>query len=212
MGREGVCAMGPVAAETVPALIEVLEDPRRSHFDRLTTIEVLARIGGTHADAIPALIRTAQVDPDSDRETAELREAAVESLSLVGAPAAPAVPMLLRVTQESEGRLRKKAVASLQAIGPAAGIAAQTLAELLVFDELIEVREAAAVALAKIGPDGEATLVHLLGDRDAGVRSQTAVALGRVPAASENVIAARKRLCRTPRPQLGSRRRSRCGD
>ncbi len=207
------CALlGPVAAPLTPALREVLEDPRRNHFDRLTTIEALARIGGAHAEAIPTLIRMAQSEPGNSREVGELREAAVESLSLVGPPAAPAVPILLRLTRQPDGRLRKKAVSSLQAIGPSADVAAPILAELAIFDELPEVREAAGLALSKLGPAGEWTLAHLVSDRDPQVRALAAGRSGRFPSPTTSQSTHSGPPCRIRSRRSASRRPSRCGD
>ncbi len=181
---------GPLAAPATPALVRLLNDHTRSPLDRLSCVEALGRIGGAHQDAIPALIRLARRETGGSHDDAELREAAVDGLALIGSAAAPAVPTLIRLTRHDSGRLRKKAAVALGRSGPAAGIAAQSLVELVLFDQLPEVREAATASLARIGDSGESALRKLLTDEDPRVRLLSAAALGRVLRKSEPSVAA----------------------
>jgi HEAT repeat protein len=171
---------GPPAAPATPELVRLLNDTDRTLNERLSAVEALARIGGAHADVIPALMGLARDETAASDEAAQLRVAAVDGLALTGSAAAPAVPMLIRLTAEPTGRLRKQAAVALGAIGPGAGIAAPALAELVLFEELLEVREAAASSLARIGDMGEAALRTLLADEDPAVRRHAAAALGEV--------------------------------
>ncbi len=171
---------GPLAAEATPALVDVLSNDARPHIDRLSCVEALARIGGTHEQAVAALIEIARTEPPPTRDLQELQEAAVDGLALVGPPASPAVPTLIRLTTADSGPLRKKAAMALGAIGIASGIAAEALAELVIFDELPEVRNAAASALVTIGDQGATALRLLLSDPDAVVRALAATAIGQL--------------------------------
>jgi HEAT repeat protein len=139
-------------------------------------------------------MQLARDDSGPSPEAAQLRVAAVDGLALTGSAASPAVPTLLQLTREDSGRLRQQAAVALGAIGPAAGIAASALGELVIFDELDEVRDAAASALARIGEMGEAALRTLLADEDPAVRRRAAAALGEVlreqPASVAALVAA----------------------
>ncbi|MBX3440319.1 MAG: HEAT repeat domain-containing protein, partial [Planctomycetaceae bacterium] len=188
---------GPVAAPAAPALADLLDDVRRSHLDRLSSVEALARIGTAHEAAVPALIRQADRGTEGEiargtdtHDAGELCEAAVDGLAIVGAAAAPAVPALIRMSREDSSRLRKKAAVALGGIGPAAEIAAQALTELALFDDSPEVRGAAGASLAAIGDSGELALRKLLNDQDAAVRLLAAESMKLLPRRNERTVTA----------------------
>ncbi len=171
---------GPLAAEATPELVLVLTDETRPHLERLSCVEALARIGGARAEAVSALMKFVQADIGHTHDAHELQSAAVDGLALVGPQASPAVPILIRLTRDDSGPLRKKSAVALGAIGPPSGIAAEALAELVLFDELPEVRESAAASLATIGDSGTEALRQLLTDQDITVRTLAAKSLGRL--------------------------------
>ncbi|MCA9076359.1 MAG: HEAT repeat domain-containing protein [Planctomycetaceae bacterium] len=177
---KAIALMGPIAAKATPELATVLHDKSRTHVDRLSCVEALARIGGASDHAVAALLKLIETDIGHTHEAHELQAAAVDGLALVGPQASPAVPMLIRLTSDDSGPLRKKSAVALGAIGPPSGIAAASLAELVIFDDLQEVREAAAASLATIGDAGTLALRKLLSDLDPSVRRLAAISLGTV--------------------------------
>lgn len=183
---KSLALFGPIAAEATPELAIVLNDESRSHVDRLSCVEALARIGGARNEAVETLMNFIQADIGHTHEAHELQAAAVDGLALVGPQASPAVPILIRLTRDDSGPLRKKSAVALGAIGPPSGIAAAALAELVIFDELPEVREAATAALATIGEAGTLALRKLLTDEDPAVRRLAATTLGDVLRSSDD--------------------------
>ncbi|MEZ6147713.1 MAG: HEAT repeat domain-containing protein [Planctomycetaceae bacterium] len=177
---KALALFGPLAAEATPELELVLTDVSRPQIDRLCCVEALGRIGGARAEAVAALINFIQADIGHTHEAHELQCAAVDGLALVGPQAAPAVPILIRLTSDDSESLRKNSAVALGAIGPPSSIAAEALAELVLFDELPEVREAAATSLASIGDQGVEALHQLLTDQDMTVRRLAAESLGKV--------------------------------
>lgn len=177
---KALALFGPLAAEATPELELVLTDESRPQIDRLCCVEALGRIGGARAEAVAALINFIQADIGHTHEAHELQCAAVDGLALVGPQAAPAVPILIRLTSDDSESLRKNSAVALGAIGPPSSIAAEALAELVLFDELPEVREAAATSLASIGDQGVEALHQLLTDQDMTVRRLAAESLGKV--------------------------------
>ena len=177
---------GPLAAESTPELATVADGSDHSVLTRKAAIEALARIGGNHQDAIPTLLQLAA--PVSGEETVDrrhIREAAIDSLSLVGPSAAAAVPLLIRATRDDHWPIRYRATLALASIGPSAGVASDALVDLVLFDDVNEVRLTAATALANIGPQGEASLSQLLADQDADVRRMVASVLGQIERPSD---------------------------
>lgn len=179
---------GAEAATATPELIAVATDGKRSLLVRLAATEALGTIGGAHPDAIPTLMQLAEDNASGEEaafEAYQLRGAAIDGLAMIGPPAGAAVPLLIRLTRDDTGELRKRGAAALGAMGSTAAVATEALVDLVLFDDLPEVRDAAALALARIGEAGQKALVQLLTDEEVTVRRQAATALGTVERLTE---------------------------
>jgi HEAT repeat protein len=142
--ESGAVALAGVAAgrsETVNRLIARLGGP--SAAGRASSARVLGRMGPAAAEAVPSLIGRL-TDPDR-----EVRRCAAGGLGQIGSAAAPAVPALVRLLN-SEDRWDARAAAwSLARIASDPDIAVPALTAAL---SRREVRHAAALALAGLGP------------------------------------------------------------
>ena len=179
---KAIALLGPPAKDSVPVLIEVLEAPGTPVEAQMACLEALARIGGHHPGAIPAVVRTLKRAAGNEEQPADrtLLMAAIDAFVLIGPGASIAVPELTRLLDQPQELIRLKVVESLGAIGASASPAANTLAEMLIFDDSDAVRNAAAVTLAAIGPEGRELLLHLAADEEAGVRQRAVEALSSV--------------------------------
>lgn len=188
---------GPLAADAAPALIAILQDETEAPLPRLATIEALGRIGPTEPTVLPAITRVLDAGIEADRrarsaplpdpppesggreniaDTLERAVAAAEMLELFGGHAASATPALIRATAAHDVLLRRAAANTLGMIGPAADLAIPALADLVLFDDELEIRDLAARALGRIGPAAEPVLIQLLEDPDPDVRMRAASA------------------------------------
>lgn len=189
---------GPVARDAAPRLLKILRDSNRPLVERQLSLEALAQIGPTQPLVLPALIALLQ-SPEAETNSRaasgaaagderELRELAVETFTLLGPHGAPAIPSLVRLAHDASDVLRMKVAQALGAMGGRAEIAIPTLVELVVLDEVDFVRDAAAVALAKIGFEAVPTLIRLLDVDEPSVRWRAAEALGQTGRAGRTAI------------------------
>jgi HEAT repeat protein len=183
---------GPVAEESAPALVALLEDSTQPPLPRLASIEALGRIGPARSEVMPAVVRAldAGLAPSADPDTLERGVAAAEILELFRSHAGSVTPSLIRATTSESVLFRRAAANTLGLIGPAADPAIPALADLVLFDDVAEVRDLAARALGRIGPDAEPVLVQLLEDTDPEVRLRAATACRELRSASPAIIAA----------------------
>ena len=155
-------------------------------------MEALAQIGEADPKAVHALIsmltfRFARSGDRADRTL--LRGYAIDAIALVGPSASAAIPPLIDLTRRGNEDLRRKAAAALGAVGRGSRDAVTPLAELLTMDDSPAVRDAAAIALGKVGEEAVPALIRLLTDDDVGVRYRAASALGLVDSPAKAVIA-----------------------
>jgi len=185
---------GPVASDATPALVALLENSTQPPLPRLASIEALGRIGPARPEVVPAITRAldAGLTGTTDPDTLERAVAAAEMFELFGGHAASATPSLIRATLSDSVFLRRAAANTLGLIGPAADPAIPALADLVLFDDVAEVRDLAARALGRIGPEAEPILVQLLEDPDPEVRRRAATACRELRSASPVTIAALK--------------------
>jgi HEAT repeat protein len=113
--------MGPAARAAVPALIEVLRNPRLcSH--RPSYAQALAKIDRQAAGvAVPMLIDLLDSKPEdlrlSEQAAAALRRQAAKALGEIGAPARDAVPSLRKALSDPDDGARADAAAALKKLG-----------------------------------------------------------------------------------------------
>lgn len=107
-----IATHGPNAAESVPALIELLNDPKAE--TRLLAIRTLARIGRPAQAAFPKM-------KSLSKSTApEEREAVFLAIGSLGLDLGIVKELLSEGLSDSEERVRKAAIGSVQQLGPAA--------------------------------------------------------------------------------------------
>ena len=185
---------GPVAGEAAPALAELLEDESQAPLPRLASIEALGRIGPLRPEVLPAITRTlhAGLSPPGTRDANAMERAvaAAEMLELFRGQATSATPALIRATLSQDVLLRRAAANTLGFIGAAAEPALPALADLVLFDDVAEVRDLAARAIGRIGEAAEPVLVQLLVDVDPEVRRRAAAGCRELNRASPETVAA----------------------
>jgi HEAT repeat protein len=136
--------MGPVAGESVPALIEAAQ--HRSAQDM--PIWALGKIGPVTKEVVPFLAHQL----DDAEETRRL--GACSALGEIGASAVEAVPRLAGLLGDTSATVRAAAAGTLGRIGPAANDAVPAL-ESTLSDPSRHVRSEAAGALKKIRVPGD---------------------------------------------------------
>ncbi len=183
---KALALFGPVAAPATPTLARLATDCDTDHSVRLMSIEALCRIGIAHPLALPTVIALLQshaprVDLARQRSGAELDlvVACIECLELFRASGDSSVPVLLRYSEDRDERVRRAVAVTLGAIGPRASDAASRLAEMVVADRSLDVRDVAAVALGRVG--GTDRLTRILKHPEPETRERAATGLGSAP-------------------------------
>jgi HEAT repeat protein len=175
--------LGPAAEEAVPVLVGLLgaKDPTL----RCRAVNVLARVGPSARLATAALLK--MLNDDSP----ELRRDACRALVSVGPQTQVPIPVLiecLNTTQdELTGPIRAWACLCVAAIGPPAIDTLPALMDAL-RDREANVRAAAALALAKLGPAAVPSLIGGLDHVAPEVRVGSAFALGGMGTAARRGI------------------------
>lgn len=180
---QAIAKIGPDARAAAPILINIAGDRARSFIERLAAIEALAAIGTAEPSVLEALIATFEADEPVTHQTpnpALLREASAEALTVVGPGAAPSVPALARALQDRVEGVRLKSVLALGAMGPRSEIALPALLESMAFDDSPSVRDAAVIAVGKVGEGAIPSLIPLLSQPDAELRTRALGAVGNI--------------------------------
>jgi len=173
LGTTGQAAAGDV--------LPFLQDARQPFLLRATAMETLARIAPDQGTTLTALIELLKSDeqlPDNQQAN-ELRRASAEALSLLGPQASPALPELIRALHSDWPILQRSAATALGAMGPRGELAIPPLADLILFGESNDSREAAAEALGAIGKPALPALAYLLQDEEELVRRLAIRGLGK---------------------------------
>ncbi len=183
---KALALFGPVAAPTTPTLARLANDAHTDHTVRLMSIEALCRIGIAHPLALPTVIALLQsyeprVALDRERTGAELDlvVGCIECLELFRGSGVGSVPVLLRFSEDREERVRRAVAVTLGAIGPRASDAAPRLAEMVVADRSLDVRDVAAASLGRVG--GTDWLTRILDHPEPETRERAATGLGYAP-------------------------------
>jgi len=172
---------GVHARPAVPVLVDLLFDEEIPQGARTLPIEALARVGTSHPEVMPALIRLLQYEGQdtskvNEAEASVFRELAAEALAFIGPEADLAAPLLVRsVRNREETRaVRRKAIVALGAMGGRAALAVPALMETLEFEEAEPLRVVASEALGKIGAAALPLLERYLRHPDPQVRCYAA--------------------------------------
>ena len=183
---KALALFGPVAAPATPTLARLANDIHTDHAVQLMSIEALCRIGIAHPltlSTVIALLQTHEprVGAGRDRTGAELDlvVACIESLELFRASGATSVPVLLKFSEDRDERVRRALAVTLGAIGPRANDAASRLAEMVVADRSLDVRDVSAIALGRLG--GTDWLTRILKHPALETRERAATGLGFAP-------------------------------
>ena len=176
---------GGTAGAASSEVAQFVRDADQTHLIRVAAIEALCRMGPQHPQVMQTLLDGVRGNLDTRNAVSrrELQMAAAEVLGLLGADAAPALPDLIRAAESDWDLLRLSAVTTLGHIGPQSEIAIPALADVILFDDAPEVRDAAAVSLGAIGTAAVPTLTQLASVRDPEVRERAligAIAIGPV--------------------------------
>jgi HEAT repeat protein len=166
-------ALGKLRADlktVVPALVEALKDKESDV--RYCAAVAIEDIGTEARDAVPALIKALK-DPDDS-----VRSAAIGAIEGIGEAAAEATPLLvdmIKAGAEGEGLLAARALGKMggRAVGP-------LLEALAKEAETDEVRVRLVGALGRIGKPAVQDLAKILSAPEAKVRQAAAMALGRI--------------------------------
>ena len=148
---------GPVAASAAPALVKRVRAAETSRLVRLSALEALSQIGTAHEAVLSTLGELAR-EPRGllpelpPAELHELQRLACEGLGAMGPGAAEMAPVLARLLESDDALLRRAAAEALGRFGPRAEIAGLALADRVLLETEPEVRDAALVALAQLGP------------------------------------------------------------
>ena len=201
---KALARIGPGAKAAVPALIEALKDEGENV--RWMAGYALEEMGSDARAAVPALIEALKDEDEG------VRAEAAEALAEIDPNVRVAVPVLLKMLEDELRHRRSRAAAALGKIGPdvEAAVSAfidaskdkrthvwgnyalfkiasrpDTIPALIeaMGDENGDVREEAADALGRIGPDARAAvpaLTKALSDEHEGVRYYAALALAAI--------------------------------
>ena len=180
---KALALFGPVAAPATPSISQLALSPGTEPHLQLLSIEALCRIGLAHPQTLPTVIALLQRDqpllsPERMRSGVELDRvvAAIQCLELFGSGGADAVPVLLRYSEDREERVRRGVAVTLGAFGPRGNDAVQRLAEIIVTDQSLDVRDVAAISLGQVG--GTEWLGRLIRHPDAATRERACIGLG----------------------------------
>jgi HEAT repeat protein len=179
--------------EAVPALVKRLD--KGTDETRGLVLAVLSKIGPDAADAVPALRKLIEGDPEAKKISTVL---AIQTLGRIGPKAKESVPTLIEALKSKEARspLRIAAAMALGRIGPPAKEAVPALRAAMKEKTAKSgpLRFHAAAALGQIGPAAKAAvpdLIELLKDENVGpARLVAAQALGGIGSAAQEALPA----------------------
>ena len=154
MAKESQPAPKAVSGEsTVAVLMQALKD--QDPKVRYKAVRVLADLGPSAAEAVPALSKTLKEDKNE-----AVQETAAFALGKIGQAAKPAVPLLIQAAKNERERMRSVAIFALWKIGPAAQEAIPVLIESL-NEKDSTIRGMASLALAEMGPSAQEAIPAL---------------------------------------------------
>jgi 3-methyladenine DNA glycosylase AlkD len=143
---EGFRALGPVASNAVPQLIEIY-DQNISETSQLETVDSLAYVGPAADAAIPALLQAARTN-----SSVIVRIHSVLTVGAIHTQPEKVVPVLMDLMKDSLEGIRRSSAEALGNYGTNASPAIATLSNAL-NDPKLSVRDAAEDALKQIDPE-----------------------------------------------------------
>ena len=178
---------GSVSAEAVPTVTRFLTEPATSSQLRVLAADTLGQI---RTSAAVGVLTAELMKPRrrSDYEAIVLRETIIDGLALAGPFALGAIPALSRAAEDDHADVRRKACDALGALGPRAEGAMNSLFERLILDEDPAVQDAAANALAQVGPPAFDSLTDLLERGGRELQWRAAKALGQAGVKARSTV------------------------
>jgi HEAT repeat protein len=189
---------GPEAAQAVPDLIDALHSS--DHRVRAHAAEAIALIGPAAKAAVPDLIEwlgtrddpgngwVVYPDAQGGWRILQSRVMPIVALGRIGPESRAAVPALILALRDGRAQVRREAIRSLGAIGPAASPAQGEIARIMTESKDDRLSLAAAEALGRIGMAALPTLQELFRHQDPDIRVRAATALGAVGPAAAAVV------------------------
>ncbi|KFA88241.1 HEAT repeat domain-containing protein, partial [Archangium violaceum] len=144
-------AMGGVAREAAPRVVDLLKEPERSEWTDPVLLPTLAArtlrsMGEAAREQVPRIAAMLK-DPDPRR-----RAAAAQALGFMGTTAREQAPLLVdRLLKDPSADVRQSAAQALRNMGEAAREQAPVLVDRLLKDPSADVRQTAALALGFMG-------------------------------------------------------------
>ena len=190
----GVGVLAKSLGKSVPDLLTALNDPNAEV--REAAADALGNMGPLAKAAFPVLENAAKTDTGKP-----VRDKCVDAMNKIGAPQRGDLSDFLASLKDARPGLRAAAAQAIGMIGPDAKDAGSPLEKALA-DPSADVRISAAQALwnikSKSAKDLTPIAVICLQDKDSGVRSRAAAALGSFKAGDNEVLDALQNALRDP--------------
>lgn len=175
--------LGRFAKEATPELVDVLDNHARSVDVRKGALEALSRIGKADTRAVQAVVQSLTLPISSgmsDYDWYQLRGLAAQGVEMIGPTAAPwaILPLRRGAQNRRDDEFRRKCVVALGAIKTRDVVV--PLIERLTKDFTPAVQQAAADALANLGPPAVPALRKLLKHEDKKVAALATESLGKI--------------------------------
>lgn len=184
------------AAEAVPVLSRELADLNIPTSERLLVADVLGQIGT--GPAVQALARELLRPRDASQpDETLLLEVAIDAVAQAGPEGVVALPALIRVTEHARPAVRRKACVAIGGLGPRAELSLDPLLTRIVLDDDPAVRDAAAAALARIGPGAVPVLIRLVESNSPELQWRAAHALRQIGPRAETALDALQQATRS---------------
>jgi len=168
---KALARIGPGAKAAVPALIEALKDEGENV--RWMAGYALEEMGSDARAAVPALIEALKDEDEG------VRAEAAEALAEIDPNVRVAVPVLLKMLEDELRHRRSRAAAALGKIGPDVEAAVSAFIDASK-DKRTHVWGNYALFKIASRPDTIPTLIEAMGDENGDVREEAADALGRI--------------------------------
>jgi len=175
---------GKTASAAVRPLAADLRDSSLSLEDRILVADVLGQIGtGQALESLgQELLHMTQAhsgfSTGSGSPRRLLHRTMLDAVALAGPEAVGVLPALLRSLEHPHSEVRRHACQTIGQLGPRAESAVDSIFERLALDDSPEVRDAAAVALGRLGPNAIPVLLRVVRDAPADLQWRAARTLG----------------------------------
>jgi HEAT repeat protein len=175
--------LGPTAKSATPELIRLVRNSDWTVYVRAAAMEALARIGPADPKAVAAIISMLTYRGDEGVSIADrlfLRRFAADAIAIIGPDAYIAIPRLRTCLRDNDPEVRRRAALALGAMKGKGRDGIGLLVDALLRDPSNDVKDAAADALALLGPLALPELRKLMKVDDAEAKARAALSLGKI--------------------------------